>query len=221
MAVWRRRLRSHLALVATVFASVVVWLPLVVAGRAPVAASLPPVPDQRAEIQIGEDVAADARSGPVQQGAPFFNALCDSEVGLWAQTVTAGRTALLAEVELLLLRRSADIAAPVQVEIRAVDDHARPTQSVLGRGSAPATIPFHRSRPGWLAVPLDAPVQLVTGQKVAIFPTSAPSPSGACYEWPSSGLDVYPGGAVAVSFDLGASFVVESGKDAAFRTWTR
>ena len=221
MFAWGRRLRSQLALVATVLASVVIWLPLVAASQAPVAAAKTPVPDQRAEIQIGEDVAGDARSGPVQQGAPFFNALCESETGLWAQTVTAGKTALLSEVELLLLRRSADIWAPVQVEVRAVDEDARPTQSVLGRGSTAATVPFHRSQPGWLLVPLEAPVQLVIGQKVAIFPTSAPSPSGACYEWPSSGLDQYPGGALAVSFDLGVSFIVEGGKDAAFRTWTR
>jgi hypothetical protein len=202
-------------------ASVVVWLPLVAASQTPVAVARTPVPDQRVEIQIGEDVANDAFSGPLQQSAPFFNALCDSETGLWAQTVTAGTTARLSEVELLLLRRSPEILAPVQVEIRAVDDGGQPTQSILGRGSTQATIPSHRSRPGWLTVPLDAPVLLLAGQQVAIFPGSGPSASGACYEWISGGLDVYAGGAVAVSYDLGATFAHAGGKDAAFRTLTR
>jgi hypothetical protein len=221
MVASRWRLRSVLAFVLMLVASVVVWLPLVAASQTPVAVARTPVPDQRVEIQIGEDVANDGRSGPLQQSAPFFNALCDSETGLWAQTVTAGMTARLSEVELLLLRRSADILAPVHVEIRAVDDAGQPMQAILGRGSTQATIPFHRSRPGWLLVPLDAPVQILVGQKVAIFPTSAPSTGGACYEWLSGGLDVYGGGAVAVSYDLGATFAHAGGKDAAFRTWTR
>jgi hypothetical protein len=102
-----------------------------------------------------------------------------------------------------------------------VDDAGQVTGSVLGRGSSTSAIPVHRAEPGWLIVPLDAPILLLAGQKVAIFPTSAPSASGACYEWPSSGLDQYPGGALAVSYDLGASFAFEGGKDAAFRTWVR
>jgi len=70
-------------------------------------------------------------------------------------------------------------------------------------------------------VSLDAPIELLAGQKVAIFPTAAPSESGACYEWPSSGLDLYSGGSLAISYDLGASFVGKGGPDAAFRTWMR
>jgi hypothetical protein len=217
----RRRLMPHLTLVLALVASIVAWLPLVVASQTPAAAATIPTLDQRAEFQIGSDIASDSQSGPVQQSAPYFNALCDTDTGLWAQTVTAGMTARLSEVELLLLRRSPDILAPVDVEIRTVDDSGHPTQSVLGRGSTQATIPAHRFQPGWLTVRLDAPVQLMRGQKVTIFPTSEPSASGACYEWPSAGLDTYAGGAIAVSYDLGASFALEGGKDAAFRTWTR
>jgi hypothetical protein len=217
----QRRLRTPLTLALTLVVSVAVWLPLVAASQTPVAIARTPVPDQQVEVQIGEDVAADAYSGPVQLSAPFFNALCDSETGLWAQTLTAGATVRLADVDLLLLRRSADVEAPVSVEIRAVDDAGQLTPSVLGRGATQATIPVHRAQPAWLTVSLDAPVQLLRGQKVAIFPTSSPSASGACYEWVSGGLDVYSGGAVATSYDLGATFAVEGGRDAAFRTWTR
>jgi len=202
-------------------ASVVAWLPLVASTQTPAAAAKTPVPDQRSEFLIGADLASDSGGSIRQMNAPHFNALCDSETGLWAQTLTAGGTVRLSEVELLLLRRSPDIVAPVHVEIRAVDDAGQPTQTMLGRGSTQATIPTHRAQPGWLTVPLDAPVQLLRGQKVAIFPTSAPSVGGACYEWASSGLDIYASGAIAVSYDLGASFALEGGKDAAFRTWTR
>jgi hypothetical protein len=122
-------------------------------------------------------------------------------------------TARLSEVE-LLLRRSPDITSPIAVEIRAVDGGGHPSETVLGRGVTEVTIPFHRAEPGWLTGPLDAPVQLMRGQKVAIFPTSSPSASGACYEWPSSGLDQYSGGSLAVSYDLGATFALSGGKDA-------
>ena len=202
-------------------ASVVAWLPLVASTQTPAAAAKTPVPDQRSEFLIGADLASDSGGSIRQMNAPHFNALCDSETGLWAQTLTAGGTVRLSEVELLLLRRASDVDAPVHVEIRAVDNVGQPTQTVLGRGFTQATIPTHRAQPGWLTVPLDTPVQLLRGQKVAIFPTSAPSAGGDCYEWASSGLDIYASGTIAVSYDLGASFALEGGKDAAFRTWTR
>jgi hypothetical protein len=216
-----RRLVPRLPFVLVLAASIVAWLPLVVATQTTAVAAKTPVPDQGSEFLIGADLASDSGGSIQQMNAPHFNALCDSDTGLWAQTVTAGSTVRLSEVELLLLRRAPDIVAPVHVEIRAVDAAGRPAPTVLGRGSTQATIPAHRSQPGWLAVPLDAPVQLLRGQKVAILPTSSPSAGGACYEWVSSGLDVYPGGAIAVSYDLGGTFAVEGGKDAAFRTWTR
>jgi hypothetical protein len=211
----------NLALVLALIASIIAWLPLVLAGQTPAVAATTPVPDQRAEIQIGNDIAGDSRSGPMQQSAPHFNPLCDSDVGLWAQTITTGMTARLSEVELLLLRRAPDIDAPVRVEIRAVDAAGHPTETVLGQGVTQSTIPVYRAEPGWLPVPLDAPVQLLRGQKVAIFPTSSPSAGGGCYEWTSSGLDTYSGGSLAMSFDRGATFTPENGKDAAFRTWSR
>ena len=204
-----RRLVMQLPFVLVLVASIVAWLPLVLAGQTPAAAATTPVPDQRVELLVGGDLASDASGGIQQTGAPYFNALCDTDTGLWAQTITAGMTARLSEVELLLLRRSPDITAPVEVEIRAVDDAGNVTETVLGHGSTTATILAHRSQPGWLLVPLDAPVPLLRGQKVAIFPTSAPSASGACYEWPSSGLDLYSGGALAVTHDFGASFGLE------------
>jgi hypothetical protein len=217
----RQRLVPNLTLVLALIVSIIAWLPLVLAGQTPAVAATTPVPDQRAEIQIGTDAAGDSRSGPTQLSAPHFTPLCDSKVGLWAQTVTAGMTARLSEVQLLLLRRVPDIEAPVHVEIRAVDAASLPTETVLGHGSTQSTIPVHRAEPGWLTVPLDAPVQLLRGQKVGIFPTSSPSASGACYEWVSGGLDTYFGGSLAASFDGGATFALENGKDAAFRTWTR
>jgi len=215
------RLVPRLPFVLVLAASIVAWLPLVAATQTPAVAAKTPVPDQRSEFLIGADLAADSSGSIQQMNAPHFNALCDSETGLWAQTLTVGGTVRLSEVELLLLRRASDIVAPVHVEIRAVDDAGTPTQATLGRGSTEATIPVHRAQPGWLTVPLDAPVQLVRGQKVAIVPTSSPSVGGACYEWVSSGLDVYASGAIAVSYDLGATFALEGCKDAAFRTWTR
>ena len=216
-----RRLMPNLTLVLALIASIVAWLPLVLAGQTPAVAATTPVPDQRAEFQIGNDVASDGQSGPTQLSAPHFTPLCDSDVGLWAQTITAGMTSRLSEVELLLLRRAPDIDAPVRVEIRAVDAAGRPTEAMLGQGVTKATIPVHRAEPGWLTVPLDAPLQLLRGQKVAIFPTSSPSAGGACYEWISSGLDTYAGGSLAMSFDRGATFTPDNGKDAAFRTWSR
>jgi len=145
-------------------------------------------------LLVGGDPASDG-SGPIQQAnAPSFNALCDSDTGLWSQTITIGMTARLSEIDLQLLRRSPDIVAPVDVEIQAVDDAGNVTQTVVGHGSTPGMILAHRSQPGCLTVPLDAPISLLAGQKVAISPTSAPSASGACYEWPFPGLDVYAGG---------------------------
>ena len=216
-----RRLAFQLPFVFVLSASIVAWLPLVVATQTPAVAATTPVPDQRSEFLIGADLASDGSGSIQQMNAPAFTPLCDSDAGLWAQTITVGMTARLSEVELQVLRRSSDIAAPVEVEIRAIDDAGNLTQTVLGHGSTLATVPAHRSQPGWLMVPLDAPVSLLTGQKVAIFPTSSPSASGACYEWTSAGLDLYPNGSLAVTYDLGQSFDVEGGKDAAFRTWMR
>lgn len=216
-----KRLISNVTLLLVLVASILAWLPLVLAGQTPAAVAATPIPDQRSEAQLSGDLVEDG-SGRIQQlSAPSFNALCDNGQGLWAQTLTAGLTANLSEVELLLLRRSPEIVAAVQVEIRAVDDRGLPTDTVLGRGATAATIPVHWSQPGWLTVSLDAPVQLPRGQKVAIFPTSTASNSGACYEWVSSGLDLYVGGSLTVTDDAGESFVLAGSKDAAFRTWVR
>jgi hypothetical protein len=209
------------AFVLVLAASVVAWLPLVLAGQTPAAISTVAMPDQRSEMLAGADLAVNASGAMQETSAPFFNPLCDGPTGLWAQTVSAGATSRLSEVELLLLRRSPDITSPVEIEIRALDDTGALTETALGHGSTSGVIPFHRSQASWLTVPLDTPIQLLVRQKVAIFPTSTPSASGACYEWVSSGLDLYAAGSLAVTYDLGESFVFERGKDAAFRTWTR
>ena len=216
-----RRLVSQLPLVLVLAASIAAWLPLVMAGNTPAVAATTPVPDQQVMLQIGADLAANSSGGIQEQSAPFFMALCDNEQGRWAQTFRAGLTAQMTQVDLLLLRRSADIAAPVEVEIRAVDSTGRPTETVLAHGSTIATIPADRAQPGWLTVPLDTPLPLLAGQHVAIFPSSTASASGACYEWPSAGLDQYTGGSLAVTHDLGETFALEGGQDAAFRTWVR
>jgi hypothetical protein len=216
-----RCLKSHLPLALVLIASIAAWLPLVLAGQTAAVAATIPTPDQRVEPQFSADLAADGSSGPLDQQAPHFNALCESETGLWAQTLTVGMTSRLSEVELLLLRRSPDIHSPVEVEVREVDDAGRPSETVLARGMTEATIPFHRAAPGWLTIRLEEPVLLLRGQKVAIFPTSRLSDSGTCYEWTSAGLDTYGGGAIAVTFDAGATFALEGGQDAGFRTWTR
>jgi hypothetical protein len=220
-----RRLVSNVTLLIVLVAGIVSWLPLVLAGETRAVAATTPVPDQRTELTIGADganeLAADGQSGLIQLSAPFFRSLCAGTDGQWAQTVSAGLTAQLVEVELLLLRRTPDVEAPVRAEVRAVDDAGLPTETVLGHGSTGAGIAVHRSKPGWLTVALDAPVQVLRGQKVAIFPTSTVSPSGACYEWVSAGLDQYTGGSLAVTDDAGASFTSELGKDAAFRTLVR
>jgi hypothetical protein len=217
----RRRLTPVFTTVLALTAGVVVWFPLVVASQTPVSAESPPVVDQRAEAQIGPDVAGDDQRSPMQQSAPFFNALCATDTGLWAQTILAGMTGHLVAVDLSILRRSPDITAPVVVEIRTVDDAGYPTDVVLGRGSATTTIASHRSTPSWLSVPLDVPIQLRRSQRVAIFPTSTPSASGACYEWISGGLNQYSGGAIGITHDFGTTFAIESAKDATIRTWMR
>lgn len=216
-----RRLAAQFPLALVLVASIVAWLPLVLAGETPAAAATTPVPDQRSEMQISTDVAGDARLAPQQMSAPFFMPLCKNERGRWAQTFTAGMTARLSEIELRLLRRSPSINAPVEVEIRAVDEAGLPTATILAHGSTAMLIPSHWSESGWLTVPLDQPIMLRSGQKVAIFPTAEPSASGACYEWVSSGLDLYAGGAIATTHDGGVSFVPEGGMDVAFRTWMR
>lgn len=213
----RAALTTALALVGGTLAA----FPLLLAGETPVSADATPVIDQRSEVHIASDVAADARTAAFEQSTPFFNALCGSGSGLWAQTMAAGRAGQLTSVELLLLRRSSDIAAPIAVEIRAVDGTGRPTEAVLGRGVTTDAIPAHRATPSWTRVPLDAPIQLKAGQKVAIFPTSSTAPSGACYEWVSGGLDRYASGTLAVTFDGGITFIVEGGSDAGFRAWLR
>src|SRR4051812_13704619 len=103
----RRRLVPQLPFVLVIVASVAAWLPLLSASQTPAVAATTPVPDQHADLMpFGGDIAADARSVPQQMVAPSFAALCDSQSGLWAQTITAGLTARLSEVELQLLRRS-------------------------------------------------------------------------------------------------------------------
>ena len=214
-----RTLRWMAPYLLTLAAGTFVWLPLVAAGGTTASAAATPVVDQRSEALISADLASDG-SGTIQQlQAPHFNALCGTGAGRWAQTMTASLTAQLSDVELLLLRRSSDIESPVQIEIRSVDAAGLPTDTVLGRGSTTATIPYHRSEPGWLRVALDVPVRLLIGQKAAIFPTAMPSATGACYEWVSPGLDVYSGGSLAETTELGAGFRLARGRDAAFRTW--
>jgi hypothetical protein len=218
----RRRLMPSFTLVLALAASLVAWLPLVIASQTPASAESTPVLDQRAEVQIGDDLASDGNGVVRQTSAPHFNALCSTDTGLWSQTITAGMTGQLVMIELLLLRRSPDITSTVDVELRRVDETGHPVETLLGRGSATTAIASHRSAPSWLTVPLDAPVLLRAGQKVAVLPVSTPSPSGACYEWISAGLDQYRGGAVAVTRNLGTTFFFdESGKDAAVRTWMR
>jgi len=216
-----RRLISQLPIVLVIAASIAAWLPLVMAGQTPAIAATTPVPDQQSMLQVGADLASNGSGGIQDQSAPFFMPLCETDQGRWAQTLRAGLTAQLSQVDLLLLRRSPDITAPVEVQIRAVDSAGRPTETVLAHGSTTATIPVDRAQPGWLSVSLDAPLPLLAGQHVAIFPTSEPSASGACYEWPSAGLDQYTGGSLSLTHDLGATFALEGGKDAAFRTWVR
>jgi hypothetical protein len=216
-----RRLVSQLPLLLVLVAGIAAWLPLVMAGRTPAIAATTPVPDQQVMLQIGNDLGASAGGSVFEQSAPFFMPLCDNEQGRWAQTMRAGLTARLVQVDLLLLRRSADVAAPVEIEIRAVDSTGRPTETVLAHGATAATIPVDRARPGWLTIPLDAPLRLLAGQPVAIFPSSTASASGACYEWPSAGRDQYTGGSLALTHDLGETFVLEGGQDAGFRTWVR
>jgi hypothetical protein len=179
------------------------------------------VVDQQLGLVSGNDTIVSAGSGLQQSAAPYFNTLCDTAPSLWAQTVTAGRGGTLYRVDLLLLRRSPGSVAPVQLEIRATDGVGLPTAAVLGGGTTAAEIPAHPSEPSWLAVPLDAPVELAAGQKVALFPTSPPSGAGACYDWLSAGTDLYLRGSMAVTEDVGESFRLDRGKDAAFRTWMR
>jgi hypothetical protein len=80
----RRWLKSQLTLALALVASIVVWLPLVIASQTPAMAAATPLPDQRSEILISADMAADGQSGPQEQSAPHFNALCDSDTGPWA-----------------------------------------------------------------------------------------------------------------------------------------
>ena len=57
----RRWLKSQLTLALALVASVVVWLPLVVASQTPAMAAATPVPDQRSELLISADMAADGQ----------------------------------------------------------------------------------------------------------------------------------------------------------------
>ena len=216
-----RRLISQLPIVLVIAASIAAWLPLVMAGQTPAIAATTPVPDQQTLLQIGADLAANGSGGIQDQSAPLFMPLCDTDRGRWAQTLRAGLTAQLSQVDLLLLRRSPDITAPVEVQIRAVESTGRPTETVLAHGSTAATIPADRAQPGWLSVPLDAPLPLLRRPACRDLPRLQPPASGACYEWPSAGLDQYTGGSLSLTRDLGATFALEGGKDAAFRTWMR
>jgi hypothetical protein len=214
-----RTLQPYLSYILVIAAGVVAWLPLVAAGGTMASVAATPVVDQRSEVLLSTDLASDG-SGTIQQlQAPHFNAICGAATGRWAQTITASLTGTLAQVDLLLLRRSADIASPVQVEIFSVDAAGLPTTTMLGRGATTATIPVHRSEADWLRVSLDVPVPLLIGEKAAIFPTAMHSATGNCYEWVSSGLDVYSGGSLAETTELGAGFRLARGRDAAFRTW--
>ena len=47
----------NLTLVLATIVSIIAWMPLVLAGQTPAVAATTPVPDQRAEIQIGTDIA--------------------------------------------------------------------------------------------------------------------------------------------------------------------
>jgi hypothetical protein len=103
------------------------------------------VPNQRVEFLVNTDLAADSRGSVRQISSQSFTLICDIDRGLWVQKLTSGMTARLSEVEIQLLRRSADISAPVEIEIRSVGDASRPTQTVLGQGSTAATIPADRT----------------------------------------------------------------------------
>lgn len=203
------------------FAGLLAWVPLVAASQIPVTADKLAALDQATDLHRGPPIVGDHRFEPREQRVPTFNALCASGTGRWAQTITAGRTGQLASIDLLLLRRYAEISGPVEIDVRAVDDDGHVTSRQLAHGSSTDVIPYHRSTPAWLSTPLDDPLLLHKGQRVAFFPTATAAATDACYEWLSGGFDQYWGGSTVVTDDGGRSFSPGIGQDAIFRTWLR
>ena len=61
-----RRAASQITFALVLAASIVAWLPLVIASQTPPSPLTTPVPDQRAELLIGADLASDS-SASIQQ----------------------------------------------------------------------------------------------------------------------------------------------------------
>lgn len=165
------------------------------------------------------DTSASASGGPVDQSQ---TAVADNIASLgrgfsWVQTITAGRTGLLDQVDLLLRRPTDAIDVPVTVRLRGMVDGA-PTGDVL----ANETLPAAQLPTVWsvIAVHFGTPVPVVTGGRYAVEVIGTPSDYPYIYNLGVSTQNAYAGGEAWVS-RFGAPYTIAGGfvLDLWFRTY--
>ncbi|MBW3664359.1 MAG: HYR domain-containing protein [Actinobacteria bacterium] len=122
------------------------------------------------------------------------------------QTFTAGTTGSLTRADAYLLGDAG--AGDVTVEIIELDAHGLPTGTVIGSGSAPATLSAWS--PGWAEVALNQPAPVIAGTTYAV------GVSGPGYRWMYA--NSYAGGNGIVRDQYG-TWMQQSSADYAFRTY--